>query len=797
MNNYFNRNSLWKIILAVNLILVLLFVLALLNKFLVPLVHTLNSEVTVQPVEADKNRISYPFVRVMPKDPQYRSIYALEKFKVYNDDANDLFLAKKRVAEILEWGSSLEIAYSLPIEQFKDNPLKLITWWNKKEKSWYLRDSQTTFNFWEVEIARYASHIESYLESGNKGEAESALKKKLTAQRELLDDMSIINGHIDKMNLTDSDKRYLLTTSTLVFDALLKKTKTLDREELGISQFYVLKESVDTISDIIVDIYVDPLHILSPKGLSLSTGHKKYLPINSGDSTKFLKFNNVLLKRGESVVSLNYPATNKVSVLDFKLKGMTSTRRYEYSYVIPQQMQGYAYLLDYVSSSSKVKRITINKSMTFINDYLNNRDTKREILNSGPIIPFHEQEQFTKILSHGNENIELVKLEIAYDDAGYPSIDFSNDFVTLTPISKTELVVVKVNSFLAKPQTFFHQENIKWWIYIFILLNMTLAAFLVFIYKGEKIFRDFQKAVIKHIVLLFIIFAVGFITDTFLLAYNFEVVTYALIATWILFLWGSGVNGRFQFVLGSTLLVIAALASSYGINQIAEKAAVWVFIFVGIGIFQLVYHDDRKTSIKSHLASNHMPYLRHIASLLRSYLRYFLRFFKWSFNIKPRYPIDFIRNISIAFVYIIIIFSLFKGIRILQDFLLRQSYDPVIYSQQPLLVYNSTKVVLAGRRFGWNTDKKSKLIANGKLLNVSLWTDTEIVFEIPLDIPTGTLTVRIEKVISWNGKNPVAKSNNVKLRVISRTNGWDEEDDLFFKQLKSLPREIRKINGYD
>lgn len=797
MSSIFQRNLFRKFALIANLLLVLFFVSFVLTKLSGPKVPTGGDRVTLQPIEADKSRISYPFVRVMPKDPQYRAIYALEKFKVYNDDANELFLAKKRVAEILEWGNTFEIAYSLPSDQFRKDPLLLVAWWDQKERRWYLQDSQTTFNFWEVEIARYANHIQSYLKSGNQDEVESSIKRGLSVQRDILDDMSIINGHIDKMHLPDSDKRYLLTTSTLIFEELLKKTKTLERDGLGIRQFYSVQKSVSADSSTLVDIYVDPLQLFSPIGLTLSTGNKKYLPIYSGDPTKYLKFSDVLLAAGESVISLNYPQSNKIAVSNFKLKEANHVRIYEHNYDIPQQMQGYPYLLDYVSYSSTVRRLTLVKNSTYINDYLNRREPKKDIQFSGPIISFHTPQQFTKILSHGNENIESVKLRLAYDYPKDSPEDYSNDFATLTPITKTELILVKSNTGVASSQGILSATDVKWWSYAVFILNIFIATLLGFMVYQKRIYRALNVLATRHIIPLFIIFVIGFITDTFLLAYNFEAVTYSLIVVWILFLFGSGVNGRFQFALGSILLVIGALTSSFGMINIAEKASAWVFIFVGFGVFQLVHHDDRKTTMKSHLVSNHLPYIRHIAKLLRQYLAYLYKFISWSFELRPLNLRDVTRNFAVALAYGMIVVGLYIGIGFLQNYLLRQSYDPVIYSQQPSIVYNSTKVVLHGRRFGWNTDKKSTLQANGKPLNVSLWTDTEIVFEVPLDIAVGKLSIRIDKPVFWNGKNSVTRSNTATLRVISRTNGWDEEDDLFFKQLKSLPSEVRKINGYE
>ena len=51
--------------------------------------------------------------------------------------------------------------------------------------------------------------------------------------------------------------------------------------------------------------------------------------------------------------------------------------------------------------------------------------------------------------------------------------------------------------------------------------------------------------------------------------------------------------------------------------------------------------------------------------------------------------------------------------------------------------------------------------------------------------------------MKWDGKNIMVKSNEVKLQLISRDNGWDKDDDAYFEQLKHLDKETLKINGYE
>lgn len=128
-----------------------------------------------------------------------------------------------------------------------------------------------------------------------------------------------------------------------------------------------------------------------------------------------------------------------------------------------------------------------------------------------------------------------------------------------------------------------------------------------------------------------------------------------------------------------------------------------------------------------------------------------------------------------------------------QQFIARH---PQINNIRPQIVYYDNKVVLTGRGFGWKGLIDTKFKYQDGVINVSLWTDTKVIFTVPLHWKVGDLTIWIQKPIEWDGKNVTVKSNEVKLRLISRDDGWDKDDDAYFEQLKHLDQETLKINGY-
>lgn len=128
-----------------------------------------------------------------------------------------------------------------------------------------------------------------------------------------------------------------------------------------------------------------------------------------------------------------------------------------------------------------------------------------------------------------------------------------------------------------------------------------------------------------------------------------------------------------------------------------------------------------------------------------------------------------------------------------QQFMARH---PQINTVQPRIVYYDTKVILTGRGFGWKGLIDTKFKYQDGVINVSLWTDTKVIFTVPLHWKTGDITIWLQKNTDWDGKKVVLNSNEVKLRLLSRDNGWDKDDDAYFEQLKHLDKETLKINGY-
>ncbi len=111
--------------------------------------------------------------------------------------------------------------------------------------------------------------------------------------------------------------------------------------------------------------------------------------------------------------------------------------------------------------------------------------------------------------------------------------------------------------------------------------------------------------------------------------------------------------------------------------------------------------------------------------------------------------------------------------------------SPHIDAVRPSVAYPSSRVVITGRNFGYlqnNNDAKNILSIGGRAIPTDSWKSDEIVITLPLDLPPKLYEAYISAAVEYNGSTVKTRSNTVQIEVLSRTDGWDEQDDKFFQQ---------------
>lgn len=122
--------------------------------------------------------------------------------------------------------------------------------------------------------------------------------------------------------------------------------------------------------------------------------------------------------------------------------------------------------------------------------------------------------------------------------------------------------------------------------------------------------------------------------------------------------------------------------------------------------------------------------------------------------------------------------------------------SPRINEVSPTLAYPSSTIVLKGDGFGWLQNKKdsqNRMYMGNQILYPDTWTDKEIRTTIPLDLKPGKYNISIQTQVEYNGKIYSMKSNIMAFTILSRTDGWDDQDDLYFQQMGRLGREGKDI----
>lgn len=167
---------------------------------------------------------------------------------------------------------------------------------------------------------------------------------------------------------------------------------------------------------------------------------------------------------------------------------------------------------------------------------------------------------------------------------------------------------------------------------------------------------------------------------------------------------------------------------------------------------------------------------------------------------KKKTTLYIIENILFAIVVLLLIhifvILLDRQIVSYSHYQLFLTRHPQIQSIKPKIVYYNSKIVLTGKNFGWGKNNDAKFMYKGGSVDITLWTDSKVIFTVPLHWKEGDITIWMQKPIEWDGGKKLIKSNMVTIELISRNNGWDKNANEYFEQLKHLDEETLELNGY-
>lgn len=268
------------------------------------------------------------------------------------------------------------------------------------------------------------------------------------------------------------------------------------------------------------------------------------------------------------------------------------------------------------------------------------------------------------------------------------------------------------------------------------------------------------------------------------------------------------IEKRILFLIALILMTLLTLLYIVKAELLSEKLAIWTYILLSLGVIQFLWEEKRKSNQLTSLYTvtdaiikdahtfwdNVPPQLRIFIILIGSNTKIIV------IKIYGTKPTKFVQQVTLAiklFATLMVMGLLvFIGL-IININLTRLSMDPQIIKIEPTIVYPSIKVIINGRNFGWKEGENVKLKLKEEEVYTDLWTESKIIFTVPLHWKDGNVKLVIEKPILWNGKRITAKSKEIHLKLLPRHGkSFTPDDDEYFEQLEYLDYETLEINGY-
>ena len=305
--------------------------------------------------------------------------------------------------------------------------------------------------------------------------------------------------------------------------------------------------------------------------------------------------------------------------------------------------------------------------------------------------------------------------------------------------------------------------------------------------------------------------------DIFIIRKYSDNVTSFLTLLWIIAIITYRMDARISFGLALIFLTLCPFLLIVPMDWIAEKSAIWAYMMLVVGTFQSVVDISPilQKILKTKFVQSIIKFIRAVLTMVDRLIINSLVFIKQTFILLLKLIFNRLPNTFFGWLIFIgklffLIFALFiflisvtfitlkiqNAIRIINHKKIRLSMNPTIEVIEPTLVYKATKIVIYGNGFGWDT-KKSKAIIDGKKIDAVLWTDSKIVFPVPLEWKDGSHEIWIEKQIDWDGKKIMANSQKFNIKILPITGSFTEEDRLYFEQMKTWRKETKELNGYN
>jgi len=303
-----------------------------------------------------------------------------------------------------------------------------------------------------------------------------------------------------------------------------------------------------------------------------------------------------------------------------------------------------------------------------------------------------------------------------------------------------------------------------------------------------------------------------------------HILYFLLTFLWVFTIFGYKLPSGSSFISGLFLLCLIPVFLLLEAESLAEKTAAWVYIFLSIGALhallelsatQLAEAPIVRFIEGSFVFRRAVRVFYVIDEYLHTYATQMIAFFKSMAYLPNKlfpkktvstfdYVVVSLKVGGISIVLFATVLLSAKGFYTTYNFIVAQkelkeleSRKPVIYKVEPPIVYHSTKIVIYGDKFGWDSKNTARLLrTNFGKVQTELWTDTKIILTVPLHWKPGVIYLWVEKVDESSIRHIIMESNKRKVKLIPSTGAYTHEDAEYFNALKHVSEEVLIINGY-
>jgi len=351
--------------------------------------------------------------------------------------------------------------------------------------------------------------------------------------------------------------------------------------------------------------------------------------------------------------------------------------------------------------------------------------------------------------------------------------------------------------FILKKVSYYIIQDMSWKVFMIYSIPFFLYILTIIFWKKLKKLSLIKTLRKKKFIIFppyFVVLFMGIAFDIFVTSKNSDPRTLWLTVAWIIGAIAYGLGSKYSFGIALIFLTYSPLLFFANMDWVAEKSAMWAYVFMSVGVAQGIVELKAKGSKKM------LSFLKRISGPFRIliYLNSLI------IEILRKIPeiILFIlkRPIKSIFIFVLIgIFTyvgLYTNLRI-ESYNKRISQYPVLKIIEPTLVYPSSKIILYGDHFGDNSNKMYALKKDGMKIRPDYWDDKKIIFTVPLGWKRGNMRIWIEKPIVTNGKIEIGKTEPVTIKLLLVTGKFTPDDDKYFEEMRSWQKETLEINGYN